>query len=284
MNIQRVDYTAPHAAEEFVNSLRNTGFAVLYNHPIKKQDAETLYQNWETQFFDQPDSVKQVYLFDPITQVGWAPSSVAETAKGYSVKDIKEYFNFFPYGNCPAELREHTTQLREQLLGIGLTLLTWLQTETPNEVKHAFSAPLTDMVANSPETLFRLNYYPALSGDEPVGALRAAPHADIDMITVLMAGTQAGLQAKDKNGNWHDVPCEHGNIVINAGDMLQEITQGYYPSTIHQVLMPTGDAAKKPRMSCPLFIHPRPDVVLSERYTQASYLHERLVELGFRKA
>jgi hypothetical protein len=29
-----------------------------------------------------------------------------------------------------------------------------------------------------------------------------------------------------------------------------------------------------------LFVHPRPDVVLSERYTADSYLQERLRELG----
>lgn len=34
------------------------------------------------------------------------------------------------------------------------------------------------------------------------------------------------------------------------------------------------------RMSMPLFLHPRPDVQLSRRYTAGDYLHERLLELG----
>jgi hypothetical protein len=33
-------------------------------------------------------------------------------------------------------------------------------------------------------------------------------------------------------------------------------------------------------MSLPLFLHPRPEVVLSDRYTAGSYLDERLKELG----
>ena len=33
-------------------------------------------------------------------------------------------------------------------------------------------------------------------------------------------------------------------------------------------------------MSLPLFLHPRPEVVLSERYTADAYLQERLEELG----
>jgi hypothetical protein len=33
-------------------------------------------------------------------------------------------------------------------------------------------------------------------------------------------------------------------------------------------------------MSMPLFLHPRPEVVLSSRYTAGSYLGQRLQELG----
>jgi isopenicillin N synthase-like dioxygenase len=69
-------------------------------------------------------------------------------------------------------------------------------------------------------------------------------------------------------------------LIVNIGDMLDEASQGYYPSTIHRVLNPTGEEAKKSRISLPLFLHPRPDVVLSERHTSGSYLQERLRELG----
>jgi hypothetical protein len=46
------------------------------------------------------------------------------------------------------------------------------------------------------------------------------------------------------------------------------------------VINPVGGATKKSRISLPLFLHPRPDVVLSDRYTADSYLKERLKELG----
>ena len=62
--------------------------------------------------------------------------------------------------------------------------------------------------------------------------------------------------------------------------MLQECTQGYYPSTTHRVVNPTGEEAKKPRLSMPLFLHPRDDVRLSTRHTAHSYRWERYKELG----
>ena len=76
------------------------------------------------------------------------------------------------------------------------------------------------------------------------------------------------------------VPHSPGQLIVNIGDMLQEATGGYLPSTSHRVATPgkTEDAVS--RMSLPLFLHPRPNVVLSSRYTAGQYLMQRLDELG----
>jgi isopenicillin N synthase-like dioxygenase len=282
-SVKRIDFTASTAASEFAESLHQTGFAVLYNHPIKKSSIDELYAAWQ-KFFTADYADKNPYLVDADTQYGWVSPSIAEIAKGATVKDVKEFFNFYEKGVCPAELRSITYSLYQELLAIGKTLLIWLQECTPAKIKNQFSEPLPDMVNDSDRNLFRINYYPPLTGNEEKGAVRAADHTDIDLLTVLTAGTSSGLQALEKDGKWHDIPCEHGNLVINTGDMLSECSQGYFPSTVHRVLNPTGEDAKKIRMSCPMFIHPRDEVKLSDRHTGASYLHERLVELGLRKA
>ena len=82
-----------------------------------------------------------------------------------------------------------------------------------------------------------------------------------------------------KDGQWIDAPSDFGLLIVNIGDMLQEASGAYYPSTVHRVLNPIGEAAKKSRISLPLFLHPRRDVVLSERYTVGSYFNERMEEL-----
>ncbi len=76
------------------------------------------------------------------------------------------------------------------------------------------------------------------------------------------------------------VPCDPNWIIVNAGDMLQECSGHYYPSTTHRVLNPTGEDAKKSRLSMPLFLHPRDEVVLSKRHTAESYRAERFAEIG----
>ena len=79
------------------------------------------------------------------------------------------------------------------------------------------------------------------------------------------------------------MPNEPGTVIINTGDMLQEVSGGYFPSTTHQVAAGSG-SLNESRMSMPLFLHPKAEVKLSGRYTAGSYLRERLQELGVLKA
>ncbi|MDE3272336.1 isopenicillin N synthase family dioxygenase [Pseudoalteromonas sp. SSM20] len=277
MQLPTVDYTAENAAEQFVESLRNTGFGVLKNHPISQDLVESIYKNWQD-FFNS--SEKHDFLFSKETQDGYFPPEVSEVAKGFTVKDIKEYFHVYPNGRVPAQLEAEIREYYRLANEFASTLLSWVQEYAPADVKAKFSIDLKDMISNSEQTLLRVLHYPPMTGDEEPGAIRAAAHGDINLLTVLPAANEPGLQVQDKDGGWIDVPCDFGNLIINIGDMLQEASGGYFPSTIHRVINPTGKASDKSRISLPLFLHPRPDVVLSERYTADSYLNERLKELG----
>ncbi|MCH2098844.1 MAG: hypothetical protein MK142_10680, partial [Pseudomonadales bacterium] len=150
----------------------------------------------------------------------------------------------------------------------------------PEEVARRFSEPLSQMIQDSPSTLLRVLHYPRMTGAEATDALRAAAHEDINLLTVLPAASAPGLEVKTRTGEWVPVPCDFGNLVVNVGDMLQEVTAGWLPSTTHRVVNPPGGTYEGARMSLPLFLHPRPEVVLSERYTADAYLQERLEELG----
>ena len=124
---------------------------------------------------------------------------------------------------------------------------------------------------------------PLTAGCSPPAAPAAAAAPVAAIPATLPAATAAGLQVFGKDQQWYDVPCDFGMLIVNIGDMLDEASAGYYPSTTHRVLNPTGEAATQSRVSLPLFLHPRPDVKLSERYTADSYLNERLIELGVKK-
>jgi len=272
-----VDYTANNAAEEFVKSLHETGFGVLKNHPIQKELLESIYENWAGFFASEN---KEDFHFNVETQDGFFPANVSETAKGFTVKDIKEYFHYYPWGQCPAELKQQLQDYYDQANEVAQTLLNWVEKHSPKEVSEKYSIALSKMVEESQRTLLRILHYPPIQGDEEPGAIRAAAHEDINLLTVLPAANASGLQVKLKDGSWFDVPGDFGCIIVNIGDMLQEASGGYFPSTTHRVVNPEGEDKTKSRISLPLFLHPNADVVLSERYTAGSYLDERLRELG----
>lgn len=277
MKLKTVDYLADNAAEQFVQSLRDTGFGVLKNHPISKELVESIYDNWQQFFLSEQ---KHDFHFNASTQDGYFPPSVSETAKGHSVKDIKEYFHVYPWGQIPEQLKAQILDYYQRADAFAQELLSWVEEYAPQEVQEKFSIALSEMIKDSDKTLLRILHYPPMTGNEEPGAIRAAAHEDINLLTILPAANEPGLQVKTLEGEWLDVPCDFGNLIINIGDMLQEASGGYFPSTTHRVINPTGERQEKSRISLPLFLHAKPDVVLSERYTAHSYLMERLRELG----
>jgi isopenicillin N synthase-like dioxygenase len=109
--------------------------------------------------------------------------------------------------------------------------------------------------------------------------MRAAPHEDINLITLLLSGSNPGLQAKDAHGVWHDISHDKRMVTINTGDMLAMASNNYYPSTTHRVINP-DPAQNVSRYSMPMFLHPRPDVLLRPDRTADDYRQERLREIG----
>jgi isopenicillin N synthase-like dioxygenase len=277
MKLQAVDYKSPTAAKDFVESLRQTGFGVLKNHPISQQDVSSIYANWQT-FFNSNEKVD--FTYNKGTQDGFFPQSVSEVAKGFKKKDIKEYFHYYPWGQCPKELKSQIDEYYSNTSTLAKQLLNWIEQESPAEVSKHYREPLSNMIKDSGQTLLRILHYPPLAGNEELDAIRAAAHEDINLITILPAANEPGLQVKAKDGSWLDVPSDFGNLIVNIGDMLQEASGHYFPSTTHRVINPEGGDKTKSRISLPLFLHPRPDVVLSDKYTAAEYLSERLRELG----
>ena len=278
MQVAKIHYNDKNAPSAFTKSLKDTGFGLIVNHPILPELIKTVYREWKD-FFDS--ELKHTYLFDPLRQDGYFPLGT-ENAKGYSAKDHKEFFHFYLWGRTPDSISPATKELYDSLVNITSLLLEWIELNTPPEIRSKFSEPLKDMIKDSKTNLLRIIHYPPFIGSEDSQSLRAAPHEDINLITLLVAGTEPGLEAQDKNGNWHKISTDPGTIIVNIGDMLKEVSGGYYPSTTHRVVNPESESANNSRFSMPLFLHPRDNVQLSAHYTAKTYLKERLFEIGLK--
>lgn len=276
MNVLTVDYNSKNAPELFCKSLKETGFAVLSYHPIPTKLIDQAYAQWRDFFTSDK---KMDYLPVKPEQDGYFPFKT-EHAKDQKIGDLKEFYHFYPAGRQPTETKQISAELYAELNKMASVLLQWIENHLPKNVAAKLSMPLKTMITNSPNTLLRILHYPPLEGDIEEGAVRGAAHEDINLITLLPAATAPGLEVKDIHGNWHAVTCDPGNVVVNVGDMLQECTQHYFKSTTHRVINPTDENKHRSRYSMPLFLHARPEVRLSDKYTAQEYLHERLREIG----
>ncbi|MEM7081721.1 MAG: 2OG-Fe(II) oxygenase family protein [Pseudomonadota bacterium] len=275
MELDAICYTDGDAPQRFVDSLRETGFGVLTEHPLQHDQVNAIYSSWKG-FFD--DQRKHDYL-KTAAHDGFFPIEEAEAAKHSDIRDIKEYFQFYTWGQCPDNLRDELLAYFDATSAFAAELLGWIEAHSPTAVREAYSEPLPNMLVDSEQSMLRILHYPPLQGDELPSAIRAAAHEDINLITILPASQEPGLQVRRRDGSWMDVPCDFGSLIINTGDMLQEASDGYFPSTTHRVINPPDADHNRSRISLPLFLHPRPDVVLSERYTADGYLKQRLAEL-----
>ena len=148
-------------------------------------------------------------------------------------------------------------------------------------------------IARNGNSILRLIHYPPVPDDAPATAIRAAAHEDINLITLLCESTASGLELLQRDGKWRPIHTQKGQIVGDAGDMLQNLTNGYFKSTTHRVTNP--DNSKERRFSMPFFIHPESNADLTPlercieltsgkpnfpRITAGEFLAQRLKEIG----
>ena len=145
MKVRTVSYRSKNSSNEFTQSLHQTGFSVLTDHPIDFQLIDAVYNEWKVFFNDQR---KHDYTFDIVKQDGYFPLGT-ENAKGASLSDLKEFYHFYLWGKIPKGLSDNTKELYEQLVKLTSTLLSWIQDETPVDIKSLFSMPLPDMIKDS---------------------------------------------------------------------------------------------------------------------------------------
>ncbi len=253
-------------------ALTEIGFFAVENHRIEAELTEAAYRVAQ-QFFHLPRDVKAAYFAaEKKGQRGYTGYG-REHAKDSSAPDLKEFWqigrpdvaddhpvhrlfgpNYWPDRESP-DFREVMTRLYLGLDHLGKILLEAAALHL-GEPANLFR----DMVEGS-DTIVRVLYYPPVSADVPAGAVRSAAHEDINLITLLSGATSEGLELLRRDGSWMPVHTGFDTIVVDAGDMLQNLTNGLYRSTTHRVVNP-GDADSE-RFSMPCFIHPRTDVDLS---------------------
>jgi isopenicillin N synthase-like dioxygenase len=294
--------------QDLFNGFKEYGFVVIENHTIDKNLLKKSY-SLSKEFFDLPFENKNHYKLDKnFSQRGYTPYLTEHARDSKGVKDLKEFYhvgrelseeksklsNHIPnvWPSEVVEFKETFLKMYSELEKVGDLILKAL---TPS----LGVAPDFFSMTNEGSSVLRLLNYPPIPDGADPKALRAAAHFDINLITLLVApdvpkGLDSGLSLLDKDGEWLPIKSNPDTIIVNIGDMIERITNGYLKSTLHRVTNPDPDRNIS-RRSAPFFIHPRGEVVLKclakfvgdgENFppiTAEEFLHERLKEIGLKK-
>ncbi|TKW19393.1 hypothetical protein SEVIR_4G017100v4 [Setaria viridis] len=117
----------------------------------------------------------------------------------------------------------------------------------------------------------RFNYYPRCPRPDLVVGLK--PHSDASVITVvLIDDAVSGLQVQKPNdgaGVWYDVPIVPNALLVNVGDAIEIMSNGFFVSPVHRAVT----NAERDRVSLAMFytldsekvIEPLPELVDEKR-------------------
>lgn len=260
------------------SSLNKVGFFVINKHPINKSLIKDTFSLTE-ELFNLPFDVKNKYHMPGTNGArGYTPYGI-ETALNEKVADQKEFWHQGSTSNKDLLPNLYIDELS------NFTLLDDLYIEFEkmgNQILQAFTnfnidfnADISDCATNG-NSVLRLIHYPAI---EEINPHRARAHNDVNLITLLIGGNEAGLEAQDKAGNWIECNCDDGEIICNIGDMLEIISNEKLTSTTHRVV--TKNNSNRARYSIPFFLHPRPEIILNKntKITADEFLTKRLQDI-----
>lgn len=302
LDIRRFDTDREAFVAELGAAYREWGFAGIRGHGISDAQIAGAYDAFQ-RFFALPEEVKRKYHVPGGGGTrGYTPFGV-ETAKGAQHYDLKEFWHVgreiardskhadvMPPNLWPEEIAD----FREKAYGL-YTALDQLGSRVLSALALHIGLPedyFADKTDSGNSILRPIHYPPITTPDIP--NVRAGAHEDINLITLLVGASAAGLEVLSRKGEWVPFTADADTIVVNIGDMLQRLTNHVYPSTTHRVVNPSGDQARQPRYSTPFFLHPNPDFLIDvlpscvtadnpsrypESITAQGYLEERLREI-----
>ncbi|BAZ43230.1 oxidoreductase, 2OG-Fe(II) oxygenase family protein [Chondrocystis sp. NIES-4102] len=299
----------PLRKQYFVETLghayQEIGFVAIKNHGLSATLTQNLYSAVK-EFFALPQTTKLNYQVEGLHGQRGYTAKGKEHAKGRNIGDLKEFYHVgqevgevdrsaleYPANIFPQEVPEFATitvEVYRILEAVGIQILRAIALYLGLEEFY-----FDHQVRGGNSILRAIHYFPLdPTQDIPTGAVRAAAHGDINLLTLLMGASAEGLEILRQDGTWIPVTTLNDEIVVNVGDMLERLTNKKLKSTIHRVVNPPKELSHTARYSIPFFMHPVSSMDLScldscideqhpkefEDISAGAFLTQRLQEIG----
>ena len=268
ISINKLDFPDNDVPKKIGQACERFGFFAIKNHGINKRlihDSLILSKK----IFRLPFKDKiQYHQNVGAGQRGYTPFGI-EKAVNAKVSDQKEFWHqgranwnkkykpIMPKNEAVVSIEHFDEKLDRfyiELDNLGRKILSYISVFLQLDLNWF------DNKINQGNSILRLIHYPPINNN--IQGIRAAPHEDINLITLLLGTQQEGLEVLDKSNNWIPVETNSKIIVCNVGDMLQRLTNKRLKSTTHRVVNPMNNNKNLSRYSMPFFVHLNPDFLI----------------------
>ncbi|KAJ3542611.1 hypothetical protein NM208_g4005 [Fusarium decemcellulare] len=255
-------------AEQVLGFINKKGFFYVVGHDFSDEEVRRQYALCQA-FFDLPLEEKLRYECD--TAKGDFRGYKKQSTGKLAGRDNDERYNIPKF--TPEHQRDHPPlithyldEIRDFSLKVHNNVLLpllrlfahvlELEDEEYFVKRHRYEA-------KGLEYLRYMKYHPRKEEeDAKVGNIWARGHTDYNTLTFLFHQPIAGLQVQNSEGKWQHVKSPRDAIIVNIADALEFMSGGYLKSTIHRVIRPPEEQAKRPRLSLIYFARPEADLNL----------------------
>jgi isopenicillin N synthase-like dioxygenase len=255
------------AAAQIGAACREVGFFYVTNHRVPAGLMNKAFA-MSAAFFSAPESVKRSALYSAASgNRGYIPMK-GEALDPSKPADLKEAFNIgLDLEPDDPEILAGTmfraVNRWPDLAGFRDTMLDYFRAcqGLGTRLHEAFARDLGletgffDDKLDRPMAVLRLLHYPPAPQAAASGQMGAGEHTDYGCVTLLATDGVAGLEVRNRAGEWIKAPHIPGALVCNIGDCLMRWTNDIYLSTPHRVVSPPG----RERFSIAFFLDPNPE-------------------------
>lgn len=298
------DFIRIPTSSDFIEKIRKcfheTGFFFLINHEISLRLIHKAFsQDFPDFFVNTPLEIRKKYEYPGIQrQMGYTSLRI-EKGEHAEVEDEKHFFHvldggipYMPEPTCKGfmetcyDLFPHFARVYGILMEAVALALEQEPDYFQGKLGNSIMRPIHYPEQANPETSDK-RVEKKTEGGNVVG-MCASRHTDINMLTLLFARSK-GLELW-YGDRWLPIEMKDPDVlIVNCGDMLQHLSNGYFRSGDHRVVCEPGIE----RYSVPFFGHVLPDVSIKPlnmfgkpdtlRFpyeTAGPFLRDRLEEIG----
>ena len=261
--------------KQLINELdkicRDTGFILVTGHGIDKKIINNIWSVIDS-FFDQTidfkEKTKPPYKGYPYGYLSYGLEALAQSKGEDTPPDLKESFNIGPQ-SIPASITQqealdfcYVPSLWPDIKNFKMYSLVYYNAmeELALRLMRALALALNldniffDSYVDEPISALRMLNYPPIKNKVLPKQQMAGAHTDYGSLTILLTKDETkGLQIKNIEGKWVDIPYNSDAFIVNIGDLMAQWTNDRWVSTLHRVVPNSNNL---PRRSIAFFHQP----------------------------